>query len=100
MVARLGGDEFAILMEADEGDVAELAQGCIAAFKSSFLIEGVPVDIGISVGVSAAPAEGQDGQALVLEADHALYRAKANGRNTWQMASDSYRHRNVPRRRR
>ena len=100
MVARLGGDEFAILMEAEEGNVAELAQGCIAAFKSSFLIEGVPVDIGISVGVSAAPAEGQDGQALVREADHALYRAKANGRNTWQMASDGYRHHNVPRRRR
>lgn len=98
MVARLGGDEFAILMKADQGDIADVAQGCIAAFKSSFFIEGVAVDIGISVGVSAAPDDGQDGEALVREADRALYRAKANGRNTWRMAANGHGRQPVSRR--
>ncbi len=86
MVARLGGDEFAILMTGEERDVADLARGCIAAFRSSFHIGGTTVDIGISIGVSAAPENGQDGETLVREADRALYRAKANGRNTWRTA--------------
>lgn len=90
MVARLGGDEFAILMKTDEGAIADVARGCIAAFKSSFFVDGVAVDIGISVGVSVAPEDGQDGEALVREADRALYRAKANGRNTWRMAVNGH----------
>lgn len=98
MVARLGGDEFAILMKTDGGDIADVAQGCIAAFKSSFFIEGVAVDIGISIGVSAASNDGKDGEALVQEADRALYQAKANGRNTWRMATNVHRRRPVSRR--
>jgi diguanylate cyclase (GGDEF)-like protein/PAS domain S-box-containing protein len=98
MVARLGGDEFAILMVGGVEDIADVAKGCIAAFKSSFRIEGATVDIGISIGVSSAPENGQDGEALVQEADRALYRAKANGRNTWRTASNGGRHQIVSRR--
>jgi diguanylate cyclase (GGDEF)-like protein/PAS domain S-box-containing protein len=98
MVARLGGDEFAILMETDEDAIPDVAEGCIAAFKSSFFIDGIAVDIGISIGVSAAPEDGQIGEALVHEADRALYRAKANGRNTWRMAVNGQRSRAVARR--
>lgn len=95
MVARLGGDEFAILMTGEVGDVADVAKGCIAAFKSSFRIEGTTVDIGISIGVSAAPENGENGEVLIQEADRALYRAKANGRNTWRMASSDHRQQTV-----
>ncbi|WP_245462450.1 GGDEF domain-containing protein [Rhizobium sp. CCGE532] len=95
MVARLGGDEFAILMIGEVGDIADVAKGCIAAFKSSFRVEGATVDIGISIGVSAAPENGEDGEVLVQEADRALYRAKANGRNTWRTASDGRRQQTV-----
>lgn len=95
MVARLGGDEFAILMTGDVGDIADVAKGCIAAFKSSFRIEGAIVDIGISIGVSAAPENGENGEVLIQEADRALYRAKANGRNTWRTASSDHRQQTV-----
>lgn len=98
MVARLGGDEFAILMTGEEADVGEVARGCIAAFKSSFHIGGAMVDIGISIGVATAPENGQNGETLVQEADRALYRAKANGRNTWRTASAGRRHQTVSRR--
>lgn len=98
MVARLGGDEFAILMKTDGVDIADVAQGCIAAFKSAFLIEGIAVDIGISIGVSAASGDCREGETLVQEADRALYQAKANGRNTWRMATAAQRRRPISRR--
>ncbi len=98
MVARLGGDEFAILMEASDGNIGDVARGCIAAFKSSFFIGGVAVDIGISIGVSSSPEDGQNGEVLVQEADRALYQAKASGRNTWRMAASVRRRQAVSRR--
>ncbi|MCJ9758194.1 diguanylate cyclase [Agrobacterium sp. SHOUNA12C] len=89
MVARLGGDEFAILMTGDEEDAVNLAERCVGAFKPPFFIKGLAVSIGVSIGIAAAPADGLDGEALVQEADRALYRAKADGRNTWRTASDT-----------
>jgi diguanylate cyclase (GGDEF)-like protein len=89
MVARLGGDEFAILMTGDERSAVDLAERCISAFEPPFFIKGLAVRIGVSIGIAAAPADGLDGEALVQEADRALYRAKADGRNTWLTASDT-----------
>lgn len=88
MVARLGGDEFAILATGDEKNAVDLAERCVRAFEPPFLIRGLALRIGVSIGIATAPADGLDGEALVLEADRALYRAKADGRNTWRMASD------------
>jgi diguanylate cyclase (GGDEF)-like protein/PAS domain S-box-containing protein len=89
MVARLGGDEFAILTTGDEKNTVDLAERCVGAFEPPFFIKGLAVRIGISIGIAAAPADGLDGETLVQEADRALYRAKADGRNTWRMASDA-----------
>jgi diguanylate cyclase (GGDEF)-like protein/PAS domain S-box-containing protein len=89
MVARLGGDEFAILTTGGEENAVDLAERCVSAFEPPFFIKGLAVRIGVSIGIAAAPADGLDGEALVQEADRALYRAKADGRNTWRMASDT-----------
>lgn len=83
MVARLGGDEFAILCKTGIANEADLAERCIAALKIPFAIKGLPISIGVSIGIATA-APGIDGEALVQSADRALYIAKAAGRNTWR----------------
>ncbi|MCL6709457.1 diguanylate cyclase [Pseudomonas sp. R2.Fl] len=98
MVARLGGDEFAILMAGETGGAVDLAERCVAAFERPFLIRGLSIKIGVSVGVAVSPRDGIAGETLIQEADRALYRAKAAGRNTWRTASDdgaSVRHASV-----
>ncbi len=85
LVARLGGDEFAILMAGEGAEATDLAERCIGAFEQPFVINGLAIRLGVSIGI--ATSEGADGEALMQEADRALYRAKADGRNTWRMAS-------------
>jgi len=87
MIARLGGDEFAILMTGDHERAINLAKRCITACEHPFPVRGLPIRIGVSIGIAMAPANGMEGEKLVQEADRALYCAKANGRNTWQLAS-------------
>ncbi|MBB3593149.1 diguanylate cyclase (GGDEF)-like protein/PAS domain S-box-containing protein [Rhizobium sp. BK529] len=86
LVARLGGDEFAILMTGERAESVDLAERCIASFEEPFAINGLAIRLGVSIGIAAA--DGSDGEALMQEADRALYRAKADGRNTWQMMSE------------
>jgi len=83
LVARLGGDEFAILMRGQRGEAIDLAERCIDAFEKPFAINGLAIRLGVSIGIAAV--DGVDGEALMQEADRALYRAKADGRNTWRM---------------
>jgi diguanylate cyclase (GGDEF)-like protein len=84
-IARLGGDEFAILHGVDgrEG-AAALARRLIDAVAEPAMIEGQEINAGLSVGVAIAPEDGMDGDQLVRFADLAMYRAKAEGRNTFR----------------
>ncbi len=85
LVARLGGDEFAILVKTQGQADTNLADRCILAFNEPFLIKGLSISIGVSIGIAAASIIGSDRETLVQAADRALYRAKADGRNTWRM---------------
>jgi diguanylate cyclase (GGDEF)-like protein/PAS domain S-box-containing protein len=87
MIARLGGDEFAILMIGDHDHAVALAKHCIAAFEAPFPVRGMAIKIGVSIGLATSTIGGIDGDRLVQAADRALYRAKANGRNTWNLSS-------------
>jgi diguanylate cyclase (GGDEF)-like protein len=84
-VGRLGGDEFAILQHA-EGQQREravaLAQRLLQVVGAPYEIDGHRVVIGISIGIAMAPHDGLDSAHLLKNADLALYRAKADGRNT------------------
>lgn len=86
VLSRLGGDEFALICwgcRTPEG-AAELAQRLLDTFASPVLIDGVSVQIGSSIGIALAPQHGSDPDALLKNADMALYAAKAAGRNTWR----------------
>lgn len=82
LVARLGGDEFAVLQPRSESveDALALARRCIVALAVPFTFDGQFVHVGASVGVSVAPADGDDPAELLRHADQAMYAAKAAGK--------------------
>ena len=80
-VARLGGDEFAVLQEAESRQTAlQVGIRLLAAFNEPFMVEGHELMMGVSLGVAAAPDHGRSLNELMINADLALYRAKADGR--------------------
>jgi diguanylate cyclase (GGDEF)-like protein/PAS domain S-box-containing protein len=83
-VARLGGDEFAIVQSnVSPTDASELAARIIDALVAPFDLHGNQVVIGTSIGIAMAPADGNEPDQLLRNADMALYRAKADGRGTY-----------------
>ena len=77
-VARFGGDEFTIVMRniTDESQVTGLANRIIDSLKTPFLINGDENVVGASVGIAIFPADGNDGETLLKNADIAMYAAK------------------------
>jgi diguanylate cyclase (GGDEF)-like protein/PAS domain S-box-containing protein len=88
VVARLGGDEFAMLFQAANSSKTALADRCLAALELPFTVKGIPIRIGVSIGIASAPMDGNDGEALIQASDRALYMAKEAGRGIWKLASD------------
>jgi diguanylate cyclase (GGDEF)-like protein/PAS domain S-box-containing protein len=85
LVARLGGDEFAVICDAaTPTDAADVAARIESALESPFMVEGVEVRIGVSIGI--AHTSGALDEALVDAADGALAEAKAAGRATVRVA--------------
>jgi len=86
-VARLGGDEFAILhgRAAPDGNASALLQRIIKVIAAPFDLDGHQVVIGVSIGVSVAPADGVDPDQLIKNADMALYRVKVEGRGKYRL---------------
>jgi diguanylate cyclase (GGDEF)-like protein len=83
-VARLGGDEFAIVqINITPNDTSELAARIIEALVEPFEVVGHQVIIGTSIGIAMAPADGNEPDQLLRNADMALYRAKADGRGSY-----------------
>ncbi len=85
-VARLGGDEFAVVQSAivDPQEAVKLANRIVERLAQPFQIEGHSMAVGVSIGISLAPEDGQDHEKLLKNADVALYRAKEDGRGTWR----------------
>ena len=83
-VARMGGDEFAVFQCGTQQPVSAtaLAHRLIAALSEPFDLDGQVAQIGASIGIALAPFDGESPDALLKNADLALYRAKAAGRGT------------------
>jgi diguanylate cyclase (GGDEF)-like protein len=86
VVARWGGDEFAILQRpvADPGQAGELAEQILREIRRPVFIDGYEVIVGASVGSASAPKDGETPEAILSNADMALYAAKAEGRGNWR----------------
>ena len=84
--ARLGGDEFAVIGTSIAGpaDASNFAVRLIEAVSKPYEIDGHQVVIGTSIGVAVSPENGFEPDLLLKNADMALYRAKADGRNTFR----------------
>ncbi|MDI6716990.1 MAG: diguanylate cyclase, partial [Actinomycetota bacterium] len=86
-VSRFGGDEFVILLpEVNNAEGAiKVAKKVIDALKPPFNLNGQEVHITTSIGVSLHPHDGDDAQTLLKNAEIALYRAKDQGRDNYQL---------------
>ena len=86
LVARLGGDEFAIKVMLDEASEspAAVAEKVQNYFERSVMIDGQQAECTASLGIAIAPGDGADGVTLMKNADLALYRAKSEGKSTYQ----------------
>ena len=85
-LGRLGGDEFVVLLEQISGpnDAVKVARNLLAALNAPFTLpDGREVYIHASIGISLYPDDGTDANALIRNADSAMYRAKEQGRNTY-----------------
>jgi len=98
-VARLGGDEFVVaLFDVDNDDlVLHAMQRIVAEMARPFPIGDRDLYVTCSIGVSVYPKDGEDGIALLRNADTAMYRAKEQGRNSFRFYTSDMNDRAVER---
>ena len=82
-IARLGGDEFVIKLDeiSDRDHASLIAQSVLACFRRPFHLSGQECRVTSSIGIALYPEDGSDGEALIRNADIAMYRAKEYGKN-------------------
>ena len=85
-VGRFGGDEFGAIVSdlSKPGDAGVVAQKVLDAIAQPFKLDARDTYVSASVGITLFPADGDNPEALVMNADTAMYRAKEQGRNTYQ----------------
>jgi diguanylate cyclase (GGDEF)-like protein/PAS domain S-box-containing protein len=88
-VARLGGDEFVLVLNDQPGkeSVTQAVHRVVEAVERPILLENQELIGTCSIGISLYPDDGVDGDALLKNADAAMYRAKSAGRNSFQFFS-------------
>lgn len=98
-VCRQGGDEFVVLLaEVDSANDAELAaEKLIEVMAEPHLIGAHRLHVTLSIGISLYPDDGKDAEAVLSNADIAMYHAKRSGRNKYQMFSPDMNARAVAR---
>ncbi len=81
--ARIGGDEFAVVCDelGAPGEAALVAARILAALQAPIAVADTSVVVTPSIGVATGRVMDNDAKTLLANADVALYRAKANGRN-------------------
>ncbi|KXF77009.1 diguanylate phosphodiesterase [Paramesorhizobium deserti] len=86
MLARLGGDEFAIIVPGvtSTAAISRLAENILDALKAENANSPARSVVSSSIGIAIYPEDGADRETLLSHADTALYRSKAEGRNTYR----------------
>jgi len=87
-IARLGGDEFALIIDhfKYQEELSLLATRLITTLDHAIIIDGHSIKVGASVGVASYPKHAKHVEALIIEADNAMYQAKKSGKNQHHFA--------------
>lgn len=90
-LARFGGDEFTLVLAeiSQETDAALVARRLLETLAQPVSLAGHDVTVTASIGIAVYPQDGQDVEALLKNADMAMYFAKREGRNTFQFFTEA-----------
>jgi diguanylate cyclase (GGDEF)-like protein/PAS domain S-box-containing protein len=93
-LARFGGDEFTLLLPEvrTKDDVVVIASKILDRLNSPFVIDGHELFVGASIGISIYPEAGDSEEALIQNADIAMYQVKGRGKNGYQFFSEEMNH--------
>jgi diguanylate cyclase (GGDEF)-like protein len=88
-IARWGGDEFTLLLPSltCAEDITSISQRILERLTDPFQLGTQEVYVTASLGIALAPYDGEDAETLLKNADAAMYRAKQQGKNNWQLYS-------------
>ena len=86
-VARVGGDEFTFILPGIEHteDAGVVAERILRSVRQPRMVAGQDFHVTTSIGISVFPKDGSDADALMRNADTAMYRAKERGRDNHQV---------------
>jgi diguanylate cyclase (GGDEF)-like protein len=86
-VARVGGDEFTLLLPELERmeDVVDVADRILETLRQPWVLNGHEFHVTTSIGIAVWPDDGEDAEALLRNADTAMYRAKDQGRDNYKL---------------
>ena len=89
-VARMGGDEFVVLLPqiAKTEDAVRVAQKILEVFRKPFVLGDYHIRITTSIGIATYPEDGEDIETLFRNADTAMYWAKEQGRDNYELYWD------------
>ena len=84
-LSRYGGDEFVLLAEdiSESYNVGAIAEKIIQTLSKTMYFEDTSLVVTPSIGISVYPNDADDAETLLVNADTAMYQAKANGRNNY-----------------
>ncbi len=90
-VARMGGDEFTILLHDvdDAKALTMIAENILSSLKNPIRLTNQEVIVSTSIGITTAPADGDNSDVLMRNADLALYRAKDKGRDQYDFYTET-----------
>lgn len=98
-LGRLGGDDFVALLPdiAEPGDAERAAQRFLGAFNDLFAVDDRELYVTASVGIALHPGDGGNPEALLKNADVAMYAAKESGHNAYRYYVSSLNARSLER---
>ena len=88
-LSRFGGDEFTLLLPdvKDAESAAQISEKILADIKKPFQLSGHELYVGASIGITLYPESGDNMDALIKNADIAMYRVKKTGKDGYQLFS-------------
>ena len=89
LISRIGGDEFIVMFEeTGKDELEQIAKRVIEHVGKPYTLNENTANISLSIGISMFPDDGEDKETLTKAADIAMYYAKNNGKNNYQIYTD------------